>query len=114
MSTSTSHSFVYPVKSLLTGSILPAAQEEPPPTDRQSSRRRRKRKARGVGAERVSSPNFRHYPGDDALVEPSFATAPVPGPSNIVLNPTSASPTATGDYENLRSEERRVGKECLE
>jgi hypothetical protein len=99
MNTSTSHSFVYPVKSLLTGNILPVAQEEPPPTDRQSSRRRRKRKARGLGAERVSSPNFRDYPGDD--VDPSFATAPVPGPSKIVLDPPSTSPTATGDYENL-------------
>ena len=101
MSTSTGHSFVYPVKSLLTGNILPAAQEEPPPTDRQSSRRLRKRNARGLKAERISSPNFRHYPGDDALAEPSFATAPVPGPSKIVLNLPSTSPTTTGDNHNL-------------
>ena len=101
MSTSTGHSFVYPVKSLLTGNILPATQEEPPPTDRQSSRRLRKRNARGLKAERVSSPNFRHYPGDDALAEPSFATAPVPGPSKVTLDLSSASPTTTGDNHNL-------------
>lgn len=99
MSTSTGHSFVYPVKSLLTGNILPAAQGDPPPADRQSSRRRRKRKARGPEAGRVSSPNFRHYPGEDAAAEPSFATAPVPPPSKIDLNPPFT--PLTGDNANL-------------
>lgn len=99
MSTNTGRSFVYPVKSLLTGNVLPAAQGDPPPSDRQSNRRRRKRNARGPEAGRVSSPNFRHYPGEDAAAEPSFATTSVPPPSKIDLNPPSTSPT--GDNANL-------------
>jgi hypothetical protein len=98
MSTGTGHSFVYPVRSLLTGNILPAAQggREQPPADHQSSRRRRERNARGLGQGREPSPNFRHYPGpsNDTTAQLSFATAPVQ-PSKIVLNlPSSISSTA--------------------
>ena len=94
MSTGTGHSFVYPVRSLLTGNILPAAQGEQPPADRPSSRQRRKRNARGLGPGRDLSPNFRHYPGNDTAAKVSFATAPVQVP-NIALNtPSSTSSTA--------------------
>lgn len=98
MSTSTGNSFVYPVRSLLTGNILPAAQgEQPPPADHQSSHRRRKRNARGLGPgqDPSPSPNFRHYPGpgNDTAAGLSFATVQVP--SNIVLNsPSSTSSIA--------------------
>ncbi len=101
MSTGTGHSsFVYPVRSLLTGNILPAAQGEQPPADHQPSRRRRKRNARGLGPERVPSPNFRHYPPNDAAAELSFATAPLQATSKIVINPpSSTSPIA--DHDNV-------------
>ena len=101
MSTGTGNSFVFPVRSLLSGNILPAAQEEPPPADNQSSRRRRIRNLRGLGAGLVPSPNFTHYPGDDAAPEPlaSFVTAPVLVPSKIVPNHQTTSPT--GDNGNL-------------
>jgi len=87
MNTGTGHSFVYPVRSLLTGDILPAGQGEQPPADHQSSRRRRKRNARGLGRGHTS-PNFRHYP--------SNATAPV----QVVLNPPSSTPS-TADNGNV-------------
>ena len=100
MSTSTGNSFVYPVRSLLTGNILPAAQgEQQPPAGHQASHGRRERNARGLGPGRdpSPSPNFRHYPdpGDDTAAGLSFATPPVQVPSNIVLNsPSSTSSTA--------------------
>jgi hypothetical protein len=104
MSTGTGHSFVYPVRSLLTGNILPAAQgeREQPPADHQSSRRRRKRNARGLGQGREPSPNFRHYPGpsNDTAAELSFATAPVQVPPKIVLNPPSST-SSTADNGNV-------------
>ena len=87
MNTGTGHSFVYPVRSLLTGDILPAGQGEQPPADHQSSRRRRKRNARGLGRGHTS-PNFRHYQ--------SNATAPV----QVVLNPPSSTPS-TADNGNV-------------
>src|SRR6267142_3974289 len=118
MSTGTgpTHSFVYPVRTLLTGNILPATtppspsdkslhdsgvlqsplgasdrgrtdnRDSPPHSksqdiqdglllmDRRTSRRRRRRNMEGTG--RVSSPNFRHFPGDDGPTR-SFVTAPV-------------------------------------
>ncbi|KAH9986884.1 hypothetical protein BJV74DRAFT_927090 [Russula compacta] len=117
-------SFVYPVKSLLTGNILPAgptpsAPKHPSslddsdncnsatlsksqdlhvglPPEHQAIPRLRKPKARGAG--RVPSPNFRHYPGEDAPT-PSFATVPVPLSTTIAVSPLSASPT--GDSGNI-------------
>jgi hypothetical protein len=104
MSTGTGHSFVYPVKSLLTGNILPATQGEQLSADHQSSSRRRKRNARGlqVGPGRDPSPNFRHYPSpsNHTAAELSFATAPLQVPSNIVLNPPSST-SSTADNGNV-------------
>jgi hypothetical protein len=97
--TSTGHSFVYPVRSLLTGNILPAPQGEQPQADRQSSRWRRKRNTRGLVPGRDPSPNFRHYPRSNDT-EPSFATAPVQVSSNIVLNPPSST-SSTADNGNV-------------
>lgn len=101
MSAGTGHSFVYPVRSLLTGDILPAAQGEHPPAGHQSSRRQRhgKRNARGG---RDLSPNFRHYPRpcDDTAAELSFATAPVQVPSKTVLNPPPSS-SSTAENDNV-------------
>ena len=102
MSTSTGSSFVYPVRSLLTGNILPAAQGEQPPVDHQSNRRRPKQNARGLGTGRDPSPNFRHYPGpsNDAAAELSLATAPVQVASKTVLNPPSST-SSTADNGNV-------------
>lgn len=98
MSTGTAHSFVYPVRSLLTGNILPAAQGEQSPAGHQSRRRRRKRKTRG-GRDR--SPNSRHNPrSNDTGAEQSFATASAELPPNTVLNPPTST-SFTADNGNI-------------
>lgn len=133
------HSFVYPVRSLLAGNILPAAASSPsqsfhgsessdvsqyplgigasgcdttrspPPPHTKShdirsghpqvghevSQQLRRQNAERAGP--VVSPNFRHYPGDDAPTR-SFVTASVPIPTKTTVSHESTPPT--GDSDN--------------
>jgi hypothetical protein len=96
MSTGTGNSFVYPVRSLLTGNILPAVQGEQPPADHQSSRQRRKRNSRGLGPGRDPSPNFRHYPGNHTAAGLSFALNPPSSTSSTADNGNVSDHDTTG------------------
>jgi hypothetical protein len=62
--------------------------------DHRISRRRRRSVGPG-GTGRVSSPNFRHFPGDDGPTR-SFVTAPVQVSTEVALSRRSTSPTADG------------------
>ena len=133
------HEFVYPVRSLLPGNILPASASSPsqsfhgsessdvsqyplgigasgcdttrspspphtkshdirgghPQVGHEVSQQLRRQNAERAGP--VVSPNFRHYPGDDAPTQ-SFVTESVPVPTKTTVSRhQSTPPTGDGD-----------------